>query len=55
MGALRLGGDDDRIIRATESLMTRIKMVEFLDLSHTSRSALSHTEVFVQKLFLQNR
>ena len=54
MGALRLGGDDDRIIRATESLMTRIKMVEFLDLSHTSRSAHFHTEVFVQKNLFVN-
>jgi len=53
VGALRLGGDDDRLIRATDLLKTWIKMVEFLDLSHASRSALFHAEVFVQKSFVQ--
>ena len=32
-------GNDDRLIRATDDLKTRIKMVEFLDLSHISHSA----------------
>ncbi len=31
-------GNDDRLIRATDHLTTRIKMVEFLDLSLSSHS-----------------